>query len=210
MKTKNDRRIYANIKNIELQFQTDPILFSPRTIDKGTLAMLSVVEFQQSDKVLDLGCGYGVVGILAAKLIGQNNVTMCDISPIAVECARENTLRNQVSQVTVLESNGFEKICDNDFTLILSNPPYHADFSVPKRFIEEGYRYLVTGGKFVMVTKRQKWYKQKFISVFGGVKIHKIGDYFVFISEKRNFSPERREKNRSKLSKKLTRKYHVK
>ena len=72
--------ISAEIKNVSLKFETDPSNFSPNGIDSGTLAMLSAVDFLPNDKVLDMGCGYGVVGILAAKLIGAGNVTMCDIS----------------------------------------------------------------------------------------------------------------------------------
>lgn len=71
---------------------------------------------------------------------------------------------------------------DNDFTLILSNPPYHTDFSVPKHFIEIGFKKLVLGGKLIMVTKRLDWYKNKLTSIFGGVKIN---GYYVFIAEKR-------------------------
>ena len=177
--------IEITINSKELKFQTDPVLFSPKAVDKGTLAMLSVVDFQSGDKVLDLGCGYGVVGIFAAKMIGQENVIMCDISSQAVKCSRENAVLNGVPEITVLESNGFAQITDRDFTLILSNPPYHADFSVPKHFIEEGYKRLKLGGRLVMVTKRLEWYKRKFISVFGGVQIFRVEDYFVFVGEKR-------------------------
>ncbi|HIR56392.1 MAG TPA: methyltransferase, partial [Candidatus Gallacutalibacter pullicola] len=70
--------ISATIKNVNLMFETDPSNFSPNNIDIGTLAMLSVTDFSPNDKVLDLGCGYGVVGILAGKLIGPQNITMCD------------------------------------------------------------------------------------------------------------------------------------
>jgi len=177
--------IEVNIKSTELKFHTEASLFSPKSIDKGTLAMLSVVEFQPEDKVLDLGCGYGVVGILAAKIVGEENVIMCDISPRAVQCAKENARLNGVPDINIVESNGFAQILDRDFTFILSNPPYHADFSVPKHFIEEGYKRLKVGGRLVMVTKRLGWYKRKFISVFGGVQIARVDGYYVFVGEKR-------------------------
>ena len=66
--------IYAKIKNVDLKFETESSIFSPESIDKGTLALLSEIDFLPGDKVLDLGCGYGVAGILAGKLIGEENV----------------------------------------------------------------------------------------------------------------------------------------
>lgn len=88
--------IHVKIKDIDLKFETESSMFSPNSIDNGTLALLSVIDFLPSDKVLDLGCGYGAVGILAGKLIGE----------------------------------------ENDFTLILCNPPYHADFLFQRNLLK--------------------------------------------------------------------------
>lgn len=174
------------IKGVSLTFETDAENFSPGRIDKGTLAMLSLVDFCPDDRVLDLGCGYGPVGILAARLIGPERVVMCDISERAVEMAQKNAAANGVSAVKIVRSDALSQIDDAGFTWILSNPPYHADFSVPKAFIEKGFNRLQIGGKMVMVTKRKEWYKNKLISIFGGVSITEIDGYYVFISEKRS------------------------
>lgn len=198
--------ITAEIKNVSLRFETDTSNFSPNSIDVGTMAMLSAVEFLPDDKILDMGCGYGVVGILAAKLIGQGNVTMCDISESAVKQAKINAEFNGVPDIDIKISDGFSEIADNDFTLILSNPPYHTDFSVPKHFIEVGFKKLAVGGKMVMVTKRLDWYKNKLTSIFGGVRVREIDGYYVFISEKRGERVPKKEKAAGKLSKKLLRK----
>ena len=144
------------IKGIPLALETDADNFSPSRIDRGTLAMLSQVDFHPEDRVLDLGCGYGPVGILAAKLIGPDRVVMCDISDRAVEMAQRNAFVNGVSSVKIVRSDGFSQLDDTGFTLILSNPPYHADFSVPKSFIEKGFNRLQIGGRMMMVTKRKE------------------------------------------------------
>lgn len=198
--------ISAEIKSVSLKFETDSSNFSPNSIDVGTLAMLSAVEFLPDDKILDMGCGYGVVGILAAKLIGQERVTMCDISEKAVKQAKINAELNGVPDIDIKISDGFSEITDNDFTLILSNPPYHTDFSVPKHFIEVGFKKLTVGGKMVMVTKRLDWYKNKLTSIFGGVRVREIDGYYVFISEKRGERVPKKEKVVGKLSRKLRRK----
>ncbi len=198
--------ISTKIKDVDMVFETAPSIFSPNSIDQGTLAMLSVIDFLPSDKVLDLGCGYGVVGILAGKLIGEQNVIMCDVSEQAIESAAMNLRLNNVPEISIRLSDGYKNVADTDFTLILSNPPYHADFSVPKHFIEVGFKKLVLGGKLVMVTKRLDWYKNKLTSVFGGVKIHEINGYYVFVAEKRISAQNEKEKTTNSLSKKLQRK----
>ena len=173
---------------ISMKFETVRTLFSPDGLDAGTGAMLSCVEFNPTDKVLDLGCGYGVVGIYAAKLIGGQHVTMSDIDERAVTAAQENALLNDVPGIRVIQSDGFRNIDDTGYTLILSNPPYHTDFSVAKHFIEKGFNRLAIGGRMVMVTKRRDWYRNKFIAVFGGVSIKEKDGYFVFTAEKRSSS----------------------
>lgn len=67
------------------------------------------------------------------------------------------------------QSDGLKNIPEAGFTLILSNPPYHTDFSVAKEFIEDGFCKLLVGGKMLMVTKRLDWYRNRLSAVFGGI-----------------------------------------
>lgn len=196
------------IQGITLTLQTNEQVFSPTAIDKGTRAMLSFVRFSPEDKVLDLGCGCGIVGILAAKQIGAENVVLCDVSENAVELSKQNAIINGVENLLVRRSDGLTDIPENKFTMILSNPPYHTDFAVAKHFIEDGFQKLVVGGKMVMVTKRLDWYRNKLSSVFGGVTVKEKDGYYVFIAEKRGTrKPKKEKKNEQILSKKLQRKY---
>ena len=198
--------ITDTINGISLHLHTEKSLFSPKHIDKGTLAMLSNVDLQGGQKILDLGCGYGVIGIYAAHFAGAENVTMADVNSVAVAFAKKNAAYNGMQDISVFQSDGFSHVTERDFDLILSNPPYHADFGVPKRFIEEGFHHLKAGGRMVMVTKRYKWYKNKLQSVFGGVKVVEEGGYYIFISQKREVRRMRKER-KSELSRKLRRKY---
>lgn len=194
--------VRIEIKGIELVLETTEQLFSPEGIDRGTLAMLSTVNFAALDKVLDLGCGYGVVGILAARLIGPEKVTMVDVNPEAVAYAQRNASANGVADVKITVSDGVKAIEDEDFTLILSNPPYHEDFAVPKAFIECGFHKLATGGKLVMVVKRLPWYKNKLTTIFGGVRVEEIDGYYILTAEKRSAMPLKREVNAARVNKK--------
>ena len=200
--------IEEQVQGIQLVLQTNDEVFSPTAVDKGTRAMLSFVEFKEGDKVLDLGCGCGVVGICAAKQIGADKVVMCDISENAVLLSKQNAVANGVDGVIIRQSDGLKEISENGFTLILSNPPYHTDFAVAKGFIEDGFKKLALGGKMVMVTKRLDWYRNKLSSVFGGVTVKEKDGYYVFLAEKRgNKKPKKEKKNEQVLSRKLQRKY---
>lgn len=201
-------QIEEQVQGIDLVLQTNEEVFSPTAVDKGTRAMLSFVEFKEGDKVLDLGCGCGVVGIVAAKQVGAEQVVMCDVSENAVQLSKQNAAANGVDGVTIRRSDGLKEISETGFTLILSNPPYHTDFAVAKGFIEDGFKKLAIGGKMVMVTKRLDWYRNKLSSVFGGVTVKEKDGYYVFVAEKRgNRKPKKEKKNEQIMSKKLQRKY---
>lgn len=199
--------IEVNVNDIKLYLNTDSRLFSPKTPDQGTLFMLSHVDFQQSDQVLDLGCGYGLAGIYAASIIPSDHVYMTDIDPVAVEIAADNVMMNGVTGAAVFQSDAYASIDKCNFTIILSNPPYHTDFSVAKIFIEKGFNRLSIGGRMYMVTKRKEWYKNKLISVFGGVHIWEENGYFLFMAQKKagtyaNVDPHKvRRKDGGKKSK---------
>ena len=178
--------LQVEILGQQVSLETRPGLFSPEHVDRGTLAMLSHVKIASGMRIMDLGCGCGVVGIVAAKIAGEENVFMSDADPMAVATARRNAERNGVSGVHICVSDGFQSVDASGFDLILSNPPYQTDFSVAKGFIEKGFNRLKIGGKLYMVTKRRAWYKNKMISVFGGVEIRETDGYYVFIAERRS------------------------
>lgn len=194
-------------QKIPLQFETDSEVFSPRGLDLGTESMLDTLKSEDGQRVLDLGCGFGFVGIFLSTKYPHDQVTMVDVDQNAVGLSKLNAKRNQVAP-QILQSNGFEKIRDRPFDLVLSNPPYHTDFGIAKRFVEDAHQQLVMGGHLYMVTKRRKWYENKIKTTFGNVVVTELNDYCVFEAEKRPFTKVK--KNQAKehtLSKKLQRKY---
>ena len=189
----------------DYEFHTLDSLFSYKQVDIGTQQMIEHIDLKPDSKVLDLGCGYGAVGIWAAHTIGTQNVVMSDVNVAALEVAAENVTVNNLEKIRIVHSDGFNNIHDVDFTLIMSNPPYHTDFSVAKSFIEGSYKHLQMGGWLVMVTKRFDWYKNKIHSVFGGVKWIESSGYYVFFAQKRFVQKSGR--NKKGMSKKLRKKY---
>ena len=152
--------------------------------DTKIRTVASRLGINKTDEVLDLGCGYGVIGIHAAKCIDPTRVYMLDNDPTAVALARANAASNSVADVHTSLSSGFHDFREAGFTLILCNPPYHSDFSVAKHFIHKGFNRLTVGGKFWMVTQREPWYRNKLRAIFGDVKVHRDAPYSIFEATK--------------------------
>lgn len=202
--------IEAVVLGQPVRLATDPAVFSPKAVDRGTLAMLSQVTFLPSDRVLDIGCGSGVVGIVAAKQIGSKQVWMTDSDPRAVEVAGESAALNNLPDLRIQVSDAFDQITEKDFSLVLCNPPYHEDFSVASRIIGGAFSHLKIGGYLYMVTKRHDWYRNKIRTVFGGVNVAEVDGYFVFKAQKREEHRRKPQKKEAQLSKKLARKEALK
>jgi len=184
----NKLKFTVCIDDISMSFATSPALFSPKGADKGTLAMLVEAKpyLVPEARVMDMGCAWGLVGVYASRLCGGENVTMSDISAEAVALSRENLADNGISPLPqVIESDCFKFIDAAGFDVILINPPYHTDFSVPKEMIEKGFNRLKIGGRLFMVTKRLDWYKNKLTTIFGGVKISETEGYYIFNAQRR-------------------------
>ena len=177
--------ITISINNVQVSALYTEGLFSPGNFDRGTRAMLEAYPVQPGERVLDLGCGAGWVGIYAALITGSENVVMSDIDENAVKAAEENAALNGVCP-KIVHSDGFHHLTDTAFTKIYSNPPYQSDFAVAKHFIEKGFNRLIVGGRLIMVTKRRAWYENKLRAIFGGCLVMERDGYFVFSAIKRS------------------------
>ena len=179
----------AEFNGRKIKVATKVSLFSPQGADRGTVAMLRHAGFTPEDKVLDLGCGTGIVSLAACCFgVSPANITMTDVDPDACSCSRENMEANGFDGANIVCGDALEAVTDKGYTVILSNPPYHTDFKVAKAFIEKGFNRLSLGGRMLLVTKRKDWYKNKMISVFGGVRIFEEDGYFIFVGNKRSES----------------------
>ncbi len=144
------------LRGRELVFTTDAGVFSKKGVDYGSKHLIETMEFDNQARVLDVGCGYGPIGLSAALMCPQGHVTMVDINERAIELAKENAKRNGIANVTIVQSDLLEKVQGERFDVVLTNPPIRAGKEVVHRIFTDAYDCLVEGGSiWVVIQKKQ-------------------------------------------------------
>jgi 16S rRNA (guanine1207-N2)-methyltransferase len=182
---KKDIEIKANLIGQDVTFKTTWGLFSPEQIDEGTILLLNSVQ-GSFGSVLDIGCGYGPIGIALAKKYNAK-AYMIDKDFVAVEYANKNAKLNDVKAESYL-SNGFSHVPrDARFDLIISNLPAKVSKEFFWILFAEAKEHLNEGGKFVVVTIAglESFIKKNFESLFGNYSLLKNEKgYFVAEAKK--------------------------
>ena len=166
-------------------FLTDSGVFSKKMVDYGSQVLLNTLDFEKGKTLLDLGCGYGPLGISLAK-VQDVKPTMVDINNRAIDLAKQNAQKNGV-EADIFQSNIYEKV-NGTFDYIISNPPIHAGKQVVLTIITESINYLKVGGNLTIVIQKKQGApsaKAKMEEVFGNVEILKRDKgYYILRSEK--------------------------
>ncbi|MCO4469755.1 16S RNA methylase RsmC [Streptococcus infantarius subsp. infantarius] len=166
-------------------FLTDSGVFSKKMVDYGSQVLLNTLDFEKGKTLLDLGCGYGPLGISLAKVQGVKP-TMVDINNRAIDLAKQNAQKNSV-EADIFQSNIYEKV-NGTFDYIISNPPIRAGKQVVHTIISESINYLKVGGNLTIVIQKKQGApsaKAKMEEVFGNVEILKRDKgYYILRSEK--------------------------
>ncbi|MEZ0393955.1 MAG: methyltransferase [Desulfurococcaceae archaeon] len=136
-----------NYRGYALEFVSYEGLFSRDEVDAGTELLLEHAVVPESGVVLDVGCGYGIIGISIAKAFPNVKVYMTDVNPLAVEAARQNAKRNGVSErVFVMQGDRYEPVKGMKFDAIFSNPPLAAGMEIVRDIVLGARDYLAPGG----------------------------------------------------------------
>lgn len=150
-----ERIIEYEIKGKKLSFISDNGVFSKNHVDSATELLVKTIYDEVNGKILDVGCGYGVIGITLATNNKVTEVTMIDINHRALELAKRNSLRNKVEEKTkVLESNGFEQIKEK-YDAIVTNPPIRAGKLVIYQIYADAKEHLLDGGVLYIVINKK-------------------------------------------------------
>ena len=140
--------------NRSFHFATDHGVFSKKGLDFGSRLLIESVINMPFHRALDLGCGYGPIGIIVKTFYPKGEMVLADINQRALGLAKDNANRNHVD-VVICESDGMSRV-EGMFDLILTNPPIRAGKAVVYRFFKEAFEHLdVDGQLFVVIQKKQ-------------------------------------------------------
>ncbi|KGL38069.1 class I SAM-dependent methyltransferase [Listeria sp. SHR_NRA_18] len=177
------------LRGTSIKFISDAGVFSKTTVDFGS--RLLIESFEASDaagKILDVGCGYGPIGLAFAKSYPEAQVDMIDVNDRALELSAENAANNGLTNVRVFESSVYDGVADRDYTDIISNPPIRAGKKIVHEILTGSFDRLETGGSlWIVIQKKQGGPSAaaKMEEVFGNVEVvAKDKGYFIYRSMK--------------------------
>ena len=152
----NRKELETMLRGSKFRFTSDAGVFSKNGVDYGSKVLIEAMEIKDTARVLDVGCGYGPIGLSAARLAKNGHVTMIDVNSRAVALARENAALNGINNITVVESDLFEAIKGQRFDVVLTNPPIRAGKETVHKIFEEAWEHLEAGGElWVVIQKKQ-------------------------------------------------------
>lgn len=153
-------------------------IFSPEKLDEGSLMLLDYIDFKADDNSIDLGCGYGVLGMTASRECPNGQHLLIDKDFVAVEYAKINCQKNGLTNATVQLSNGFYHVDKSlKFSLVMSNLPAKASKEQHYLYLLDAYNAMQSGGRFYVVTINglRDFMKRSFTEVFGNADKIKQG-----------------------------------
>lgn len=145
----------------EFNFITDSGVFSKQKIDFGTSLLIESFVGSKNAKILDMGCGYGPIGIIISSMMDLGEVTLADINERAINLTKKNIVHNKnlISdnvKLTVIQSEGFARINEKNYNYILLNPPIRAGKVLVFQLYEEACHYLRENGElWIVIQKKQ-------------------------------------------------------
>ncbi len=180
--------VRTRLRGESFEFLTASSVFSKKRVDLGTRLLIDAMVLPETGAVLDLGCGYGAVGIVAAASNSRLHVVMTDVNMRAVHLARQNVEKNKVNNAEVRCGYLYEPAKDLTFNCVLSNPPVSAGMETVKAIITEAPRVMAHEATFQMVIRSKigaKTLPLVFNEIFGNWQVlaRKSG-YRVLMAEK--------------------------
>ena len=147
------KQIKARLRGREWTFVTDRGVFSRSRVDAGTRLLVETMQVAPAEHILDVGCGYGPVGLVAGFLAPHGRAVLIDVNVRAVELAAQNASVNDVRNVEVLQGDGCAPVAGRLFDAAVTNPPIRAGKSTLRRLVRDIWEHLRPGGRFYFVAR---------------------------------------------------------
>ncbi|HXH21758.1 MAG TPA: methyltransferase [Dehalococcoidia bacterium] len=164
--------IRERVRGFDLTLETQPGVFAHRGLDPGTRLLIETMRVSPAARVLDLGCGYGAIGIVAAKLATKGHVVLVDSDIRATRLAERNLALNGVTNAEVVLGDGVHDLPRGArFDIVASNPPTHSGREVLDDMVAGAYAVLKPHGRLYMVVNRLLSLRREVGAVFGNVEI---------------------------------------
>ncbi len=155
------------------RLSTRPGAFSWEHLDQGTALLLSTVRARNDERLLDVGCGYGIIGIHLGQQAPQGRATLVDVDLLACECAERNVERYDLAHAEVWQGDALERLGEDAYSLIVSNPPFHSGHGISvdmtRALIHQAHDALERNGRLVLVANRFLAYDVAMDERFGNV-----------------------------------------
>lgn len=185
----NRRKIECTLRNHPFAFMTDRGVFSKREVDFGTQLLIETFAAPEiPGDILDVGCGYGPIGLSIAKSEPDRMIDMIDINERAIELAELNARINNIQNVRVFQSNLFENLEGKWYAAILANPPIRAGKQVVHHIFEKSFDHLKDHGELWIVIQKKQGApsaKQKLETLFRSVEVaERKKGYYIFKAKK--------------------------
>lgn len=154
-----------------------PGVFSHRHIDTGARRLIDEMKIEPGTRVLDIGCGAGVVALAAACIGNDIAVHAVDSNARAIQCTERSAALNELPNITAQLNAAGDYANAGQYDFVLANPPYYSDFRIASHFLIAGHDALRPGGKILVVTKRPDWYTDAMPQLFENVSISERKGY---------------------------------
>jgi 16S rRNA (guanine1207-N2)-methyltransferase len=180
----------TELRGIKMLFTSDAGVFSKKEVDFGTSLLLETYKFAEvNGDILDVGCGYGPIGLTLAKERPESSFFLVDVNERALELAELNAKLNNIGNVKISKSNLLSALDDRKFSSILSNPPIRAGKKVVHQLFEEAYNHLEEDGQLWIVIQKKQGAPsaiEKLESLFTQVVVEKKSKGYYIISAKKD------------------------
>ena len=165
----------VSVKNSNFEIFSLPGIFSYDHLDDGTALLLDTLQVPEQADILDVGCGYGIIGLFAASHFNPTHVDLIDTNLLAVAAAQKNIIENRIQNAQALPSDLLGSVQQKQYQIILSNPPFHTgkevNYDITNSLLHQAHHALRPEGKIILVANRFIRYDYLLKNIFQNVDV---------------------------------------